>query len=44
MVVKLLGGAFGGQEEFVVADGEMVEQIFLFGVWIARKRRIPNYP
>ena len=31
-VVKIifLGGAFGGEEEFVVADGQMVEQIFLF--------------
>ena len=31
-VIKIIfgGGGFGGEEEFVVADGEMVEQIFLF--------------
>ena len=28
--ITFFGGGFGGEEEFVVADGEMVEQIFLF--------------
>ena len=28
--ITFFGGAFGSQEEFVVANGEMVEQIFLF--------------